>query len=88
LLRFSANGEDVEITGKSSLLMKSEAGTVWIYHVPEARTKGRADGVDITCSGDVDLLNASGAAERRIDPPSTFLHSVELPGGVYFVGRV
>jgi hypothetical protein len=29
---------------------------VWIYHVPEARAKGKTDEVDITCSGDVDLL--------------------------------
>jgi hypothetical protein len=56
VLRFRADGEQVEITGRSNLLMKSETGTVWIYHVPEARAKGRADEVDITCSGDVDLL--------------------------------
>jgi hypothetical protein len=56
VLRFRADGEQVEITGRSNLLMKSETGTVWIYHVPEARAKGRTDTVDITCSGDVDLL--------------------------------
>jgi len=56
VLRFRADGERVEITGKSNLLMKSETGTVWIYHVPEARAKRRTDTVDITCSGDVDLL--------------------------------
>ena len=56
VLRFSADGEQVEITGKSNLLMKSETGTVWIYHVPEARAKRRTDTVDITCFGDVDLL--------------------------------
>ncbi len=55
VLRFSADGEQVEITGKSNLLMKSETGTVWIYHVPEARAKRRTDTVDITCFGDVDL---------------------------------
>ena len=56
VLRFHADGEQVEITGRSNLLMKSDTGTVWIYHVPEVRAKGRADAVDITCSGDVDLL--------------------------------
>ena len=56
VLRFRVDGEQVEITGRSNLLMKSETGTVWIYHVPEVRAKGRADSVDITCSGDVDLL--------------------------------
>jgi hypothetical protein len=56
VLRFRADGEQVEITGRSNLLMKSETGRVWIYHVPEARAKKRADTVDITCSGDVDLL--------------------------------
>jgi hypothetical protein len=56
VLRFHADGEQVEITGRSNLLMKSETGTVWIYHLPEARAKGRADEVDITCSGDIDLL--------------------------------
>jgi hypothetical protein len=50
------DGEEVQITGKSNLLMKSETGTVWVYHVPEARAKGKADTVDITCSGDADLL--------------------------------
>ncbi len=56
VLRFRADGEQVEITGRSNLLMKSETGMVWIYHVPEALAKERADAVDITCSGDVDLL--------------------------------
>jgi hypothetical protein len=56
VLRFHADGEQVEITGRSNLLMKSATGRVWIYHVPEARAKGRADEVDITCFGDVDLL--------------------------------
>ena len=56
VLRFRADGEQVEITGKSNLLMKSETGTVWIYHVPEARPNARTGEVDITCSGDVDLL--------------------------------
>ena len=36
--------------------MRSETGTVWVYHVPEAQAKRRTDSVDITCSGDVDLL--------------------------------
>jgi hypothetical protein len=56
VLRFPADGEQVEITGRSNLLMKSDTGTVWVYHVAEARAKGRSDSVDITCSGDVDLL--------------------------------
>ena len=56
VLRFRADGEQVEITGRSNLLMKSETGTVWVYHLPEARTKGRADELDFTCSGDLDLL--------------------------------
>jgi hypothetical protein len=56
VLRFRIDGDQVEVTGKSNLLMKSDTGTVWIYHVPEARARGRADSVDITCSGDVDLL--------------------------------
>ena len=36
--------------------MKSETGTVWIYHVPEAQVNRKSDSVDITCSGAVDLL--------------------------------
>lgn len=56
VLRFRTAGELVEVTGKSNLLMKSDTGTVWIYHVPEVRARGKADSVDITCSGDVDLL--------------------------------
>ena len=56
VLRFRVDGAEVEITGRSNLLMKSDTGTVWIYHVPEARAKGKTDEVDITCSGDVDLL--------------------------------
>lgn len=60
VLRFQVNGEQVQITGKSNLLMKSNTGTVWIYHVPEARTKVKADSLDITCT-DVDLLMPPGA---------------------------
>ena len=56
VLRFRIDGEQVEVTGKSNLLMKSDTGTVWIYHVPESRARGKADSVDITCSGDLDLL--------------------------------
>jgi hypothetical protein len=56
VLRFRVDGAEVEITGRSNLLMKSDTGKVWIYHVPEARAKGKTDEVDITCSGDVDLL--------------------------------
>lgn len=56
VLRFRAGGEQVEITGRSNLLMKSDTGTVWVYHVPEVRAKGKVDSVEITCTGDVDLL--------------------------------
>ena len=56
VLRFRIDGKQVEITGKSNLLMKSDTGTVWIYHVPETRAAGKTDSVDITCSGDLDLL--------------------------------
>jgi len=56
VLRFGADARQFEITGRSNLLMKSETGTVWVYHVPEAQAKRKADSVDITCSGDVDLL--------------------------------
>ena len=62
VLRFQSDGQQFEITGRSNLLTTSETGTVWIYHVPEAQAKRKADSVDITCSGDVDLLMH---AERR-----------------------
>ncbi len=71
VLRFGVDGEQVEITGKSNLLMKSETGTVWVYHVPEARATHRADSVEITCSGDVELLmrekgrSEKGRSEKR-----------------------
>jgi hypothetical protein len=54
VLRFRIDGDQVEVTGKSNLLMKSDTGTVWVYHVGETRARG--DSVDLTCSGDVDLL--------------------------------
>lgn len=56
VLRFRADGEDVEITGRSNLLMKSETGTVWIYHVPEASVKSGGNTVEFNCSGDLEQL--------------------------------
>ncbi len=56
VLRFRMDGNQVKVTGKSNLLMKSDTGTVWVYHIPDARAAGKSDSVDITCSGDLDLL--------------------------------
>jgi hypothetical protein len=56
VLRFRVDGEQIEITGKSNLLMKSETGTVWVYHKPGSKDRGKGGSVDITCSGDADAL--------------------------------
>lgn len=51
-----ASGQEVQITGRSNLLMKSETGTVWVYHVDEARAGKKAETVDIMFSDDVASL--------------------------------
>jgi hypothetical protein len=56
VLRFQVDNNTIEITGRSNLLMKSDTGTVWVYHVPESKAGTRPDSVDITCSGDVEML--------------------------------
>jgi hypothetical protein len=56
VLRFKAAGESVEITGMSNLLQHAEFGTVWVYHVPEAKVARKAQSIDFTCADNMNQL--------------------------------
>jgi hypothetical protein len=60
ILRIKTGGESIEITGMSNIL-KSEFGTVWVYHVPENRLTKKADSVDFHCADSFDQLKSAGS---------------------------
>jgi hypothetical protein len=63
VLRFKSGADQIEVTGKSNLLQKSDYGTVWVLHDPESAANKSV--VDFSCADDVEWLMPSRLKKKE-----------------------
>ena len=55
-LKWTVNGDRVEISSKANVLARAEAGTVWVYHDPRYRSADLPNNVRLQAAETVEWL--------------------------------